>query len=169
MVPEGEINNFAEVMNTCCQQSSVNGIEVLIFTPTGMILSLFVFYILCIYHMSHPDVIIAWTLLPLMATVLTMTTGDVVQLTDAQTFGSSLYHTSLSKKAIHLFALVSVRHYFFTTWHNATCCTLRFDSRLDAAPLFDGWGQPIRSRGGGDLITQWVRGCTLFEQNNGTI
>ena len=83
-----------------------------------------------------------------MATVLTMTTGDRVQLTDAQTFGSSLYHTGLSKKAIHLFALVSVLHCFFTTWHNATCCTLRFDSRLDATPLFDGWGQPIRSRRG---------------------
>ena len=37
MVPEGEINNFAKVMNTCWQQSSVNGIGVVIFTPTGMI------------------------------------------------------------------------------------------------------------------------------------
>jgi hypothetical protein len=104
-----------------------------------------------------------------MATVLTMTTGDLVQLTDAHTLGSSLYHTGLSKKAIHLFALVSVLHCFFTTWHNATCCTSRFDSRLDAAPLLDGWGQPIRSRGGGDLISQGVRGYTPFEQNNGTI
>ena len=84
MVPEGEINSFAKVMNTCWQQSFVNGIGVAIFTPTGMILSLFVFYFLRMYHMSHPDIIIAWALSPIMATELTMTTGDLVQLTDVQ-------------------------------------------------------------------------------------
>jgi len=35
----GEINNSAKVMNTYRQQSSVNGIEVVIFTPIGMILN----------------------------------------------------------------------------------------------------------------------------------
>ena len=34
----GEINNSAKVMNTCRQQSSVNGIEVIMATPIGMIL-----------------------------------------------------------------------------------------------------------------------------------
>ena len=57
MVLEGEINNFAEVMNTCWQQSSVNGIGVLIFTPTGMILSCLSFipfvYIICHTLMNY--------------------------------------------------------------------------------------------------------------------
>ena len=37
----GEINNSAKVMNTCRQQSSVNGIGVIIFTPIRIILKYF--------------------------------------------------------------------------------------------------------------------------------
>ena len=36
---QGEINNSAKVMNTCRQQSSVNGIGVVIYTPIWMILN----------------------------------------------------------------------------------------------------------------------------------
>jgi hypothetical protein len=100
-----------------------------------------------------------------MATVLTMTTGDRVQLTDAQTFGSSLYHTGLSKKAIH-FCLGFGTPLFFGIMPPAVLHDLTPDWRLLLSLTA---GDSLSDRGGGgDLISQWVRGSTPFERHNGT-
>jgi len=53
-------NNSAKVMDTCWQQSNVNGIEVTLLTPIGKILTLFCFFILGINHMLFPDLYTAW-------------------------------------------------------------------------------------------------------------
>ena len=46
----GEINNSAKVMDTCQQQSTVNGIEVTLFTPIGSYQHPSVSYNLVINH-----------------------------------------------------------------------------------------------------------------------
>ena len=58
MVSEGEINNSAKVMNTCRQQSSVNGIGVVIYTPIWII-SNTSFYP-CNNYILHFDGYVAW-------------------------------------------------------------------------------------------------------------
>jgi len=70
----GEINNSAKVMDTCRQQSTVNGIEVTLFTPIGKLLAPFCFLCLSnqLYyfpnHTTHE-----YILSPIMTEQLTMT------------------------------------------------------------------------------------------------
>ncbi len=47
----GETNNSAKVMDTCRQQSSVNGIEVTLFTPIGKLLAPYCF--LCLSNQLY--------------------------------------------------------------------------------------------------------------------
>ena len=98
-----------------------------------------------------------------MATVLTMTTGDRVQLTDAQTFGSSLYHTGLSKKAIH-FCLGFGTPLFFDIMPPAVLHDLTPDWRLLLSLTA---GDSLSDREGEvTSLLHGLRGCTPFGQDN---
>jgi len=53
----GEINNSAKVMDTCRQQSTVNGIEVTSFTPIGSYYHPSVSYALVINHIKRMHIV----------------------------------------------------------------------------------------------------------------
>ena len=75
----GEINNSAKVMDTCQQQSTVNGTEVTLFTPIGELLT--PFYFLYLSNKSHNNTVYYFPnhkmhvnlLSPIMTEELTMT------------------------------------------------------------------------------------------------
>ena len=91
-----------------------------------------------------------------MATELTMTTGDLVQLTDVQPLGSSLYHTGLSKKRSTF--LPRFRHFIVFLQHGIIPPAVLYDLTPDWLLLLSltAGGSLSDRGGGGNLITPMV-------------
>ena len=138
-------------MDTCWQQSTVNGIEVILLTPMGKIRILFCFYIrgLIICHFpiytSHE-----YLSLPIMATEVTMTTWDW-----------QVRYMPYPSASNHNTAASYIIRDQFSASISVICCPLQhsiipyavpfwLDCRRGAAPLFAGWDS-LSHCGGGEV------------------